>query len=69
MLPDSWGRLPAVRWLDLSGNGLTGMLPASWQQPNQMPYLATLKLKFNKLQCALSPGGISLPADLLTKVL
>ena len=50
-LPDAW-RLPALQTLRVSGNGLTGTLPASWQAG--MPNIRVLRLKFNKLRCALS---------------
>ena len=50
-LPDAW-RLPALQTLQVSGNGLTGTLPASWQAG--MPNLTVLRLKFNKLRCVLS---------------
>ena len=54
MLPDTW-RLPALQTLQLSGNALTGTLPASWQ--SGMPNIAVVRLKFNKLRCGPSWGG------------
>ena len=50
-LPDAW-QLPALQTLQVSGNGLTGTLPASWQ--SGMPNITVLRLKFNKLRCVLS---------------
>ena len=50
MLPAAW-RLPALQTLEVSGNGLTGTLPASWH--SGLPNINKLKLKFNKLRCVL----------------
>ena len=61
-LPDSWRQMLALQTLQLSGNGLTGSLPASWQFG--MPNITRVTLKFNRLRCVLSWGGKSPPAQL-----
>ena len=60
-LPDSWERLSALQELHLSGNGLTGTMPTSWQ--SSMLYFTVLRLKFNKIGCVPPLISYCLPAQ------
>jgi hypothetical protein len=57
-LPPSWGALPQLRALDLSGNDFNGPLPPSW---SKLARLEQLDLNTNDLGGSVPPSWGTLP--------
>ena len=68
-LPDSWGLLANLNYLDLAGNGFFGPLPASWQNLQALQYLdvSGSSLGYNSSMASITrpPPTSQIPAEWL----